>query len=162
MLDAPSQQDLSRAFVMRPGHSVQNEIIESHTACEGGPCLVERFGLLSAPLDGNTYSRSCTHLEHDPVLPTNVDDRLPSHPWMQVDLIKDRLFEAPLLELLDMFGTKVGHSNRLDPASPLGLDTSFPAWKKRKSMNICSQKQDCRCYPHAFLTFGPPMGECKR
>lgn len=162
MLDAPSQQDLSRAFVMRPGHSVQNEIIESHTACEGGPCLVERFGLLSAPLDGNTYSRSCTHLEHDPVLPTNVDDRLPSHPWMQVDLIKDGLFEAPLLELLDMFGTKVGHSNRLDPASSLGLDTSFPTWKVRKTMSICSQKQDCRCYSHAFLTFGPPMGECKR
>jgi hypothetical protein len=158
MLDAPSQQDLSRAFVMRLGHFVQHGMIESHTACEGGPCLVEGFGLLLAPPDGNTYSRSCTHLEHDPVLPTNVDDRLPSHPWMQVDLVKDGLFEAPLLELLDMFGTKVGHSNRLDPASSLGLDTSFPTWKKRKSMTICSQKQDCRCYPHSFLTFGPPMG----
>lgn len=162
MLDAPSQQDLGRAFVMRLGHFVQHGMIEPHTACEGSPCLVGGFELLLAPPDGKTYSRSCTHLEHDPVLPTNVDDGLPSHPWMQVDLIKDGLFEAPLLELLDMFGTKVGDSDRLDPALSLGLDTSFPTWKKRKSMSICSQKQDCRYDSHAFLTFGPPMGECRR
>ena len=46
---------------------------------------------------------------------------------MQIDLIENGLFEAPLLELFDMLRAKVRDTDRLDPAPFLRFDTGFPA-----------------------------------